>query len=73
MDGINSTEIISRTILNSPKCLAIDWISRNLYIGDNVTHTIEVVRMDNTTYHKTILRNNQVGKPNSIVLDPAKG
>jgi DNA-binding beta-propeller fold protein YncE len=40
----NRTQILSTQIPNDPYCLAFDWHGRNLYVGNKISQTIEVVR-----------------------------
>ncbi|XP_051883463.1 low-density lipoprotein receptor-related protein 2a [Pristis pectinata] len=77
-DGTNRTVFAPASIIGSPKGLAFDWISMNLYYTNFDQHSIEVVKVHgDVKYKKTILTNNGqrtgVGAPIGIVVNPAKG
>ena len=38
------SQLFSSQISDDPYCLAFDWNGRNLYVGNKVSQTIEVVR-----------------------------
>ena len=40
----NRTQVLSTQIANDPYCIAFDWNGRNLYVGNKISQTIEVVR-----------------------------
>lgn len=58
--------------------MAYDWYGRNLYIGNRVSQTIEIVRTQGPQqFRATILSNDQspttVAQPIAIALDPDRG
>ena len=58
--------------------MAIDWVSRNLFIGNIGASTLEVVRLDGEdNYRKVLLANNGselgVARPVALAVDPVKG
>ncbi len=64
--------------MGAPNCIAVDWISRTLYIGNMGLSTIEVIRLDgDQNYRKVLLSNNGsavgVAKPVSMAVDPIQG
>ena len=57
--------------VTSAEGLAIDWISRNIYVVDSARRTIEVASL-NGLYRKIIIRAN-LNNPRSIAVDPVDG
>ena len=55
----------------SPEGLAIDWLSRNMYVTDSELDIIAVMTT-NGTYRKTII-NEDLVNPRAIVVDPSRG
>lgn len=56
---------------NSPEGIAIDWISRNIYVTDSGLDIIAVVNI-NGTNKKTLISDDLVN-PRAIVLDLQRG
>ena len=76
LDGQSDPEVIVEKDLSSVEGLALDWISSNLYFVDGARSRIEVVRVDINYFgrmRRTILKNDQLGKPRGIALHPVKG
>uniref|UniRef100_A0AC35G4G5 EGF-like domain-containing protein n=1 Tax=Panagrolaimus sp. PS1159 TaxID=55785 RepID=A0AC35G4G5_9BILA len=77
MASSNRTQILTSEISDDPFCLAFDWNGRNLYIGNKVSQTIEVVRTQGTQFRATILNNDNsptaVANPVAIAVDSDKG
>ncbi len=76
--GENQTVFAPTAFVGAPYSLAIDWVGRNLYWGDIIASTIQVVNMDgHNHYHKILLTNtgndNGLAKPVAMCVDPAKG
>ncbi len=58
--------------------MAYDWYGRNLYVGNRISSTIEVVRTQGSMqYRSTILANDNsptaVAQPVALALDPDRG
>ncbi|KAI6192728.1 EGF-like domain-containing protein [Aphelenchoides besseyi] len=77
MTDANRTQLLNTQIVNDPYCLAYDWNGRNLYIGNKISQTIEVVRTQGENYRATILMNDDsptaVAQPVSIAVDSDQG
>jgi len=56
---------------NSPEGIAIDWVSRTLYVTDAGQDTISVINL-NGTYRKTLI-SGDMKDPRGIVVDPQRG
>ncbi|XP_060577111.1 nidogen-2-like [Ruditapes philippinarum] len=56
---------------NSPEGIAIDWISRNIYVTDSGLDIIAVVSI-NGTNRKTLISDDLIN-PRAIALDPSRG
>ncbi|KAI6241467.1 EGF-like domain-containing protein [Aphelenchoides fujianensis] len=73
----NRTQLLSTQIPNDPFCLAYDWNGRNVYVGNKISQTIEVVRTQGEQYRSTILTNDDsptaVAQPVSIAVDSDQG
>lgn len=73
----NRTQLIQTQISNDPYCMAYDLNGRNLYIGNKISQTIEVVRTQGTPFRATILNNDQsptaVAQPVAIAIDSDRG
>ncbi|KAJ8937574.1 hypothetical protein NQ318_023105 [Aromia moschata] len=65
------TEIIDTVAVDWLSCLAVDWISGNMYWCDSKRGTIEVSRLDGTKEH--VLLSNEMGKPTALAVDPVRG
>jgi low density lipoprotein-related protein 2 len=65
-------------IVGSPSTFAIDWLGRNIFIGNKVASNIEVIKIDGEIKYRTIVLTNDgnktsVAKPKSMCLDPLEG
>lgn len=73
----NRTQLLATQIANDPYCLAFDWHGRNLYVGNKISQTIEVLRTQGEQYRATILHNDQstfaVAEPVSMAVDSTHG
>lgn len=49
----------------------MDWAAENMYWSDPKHGVIQVARLNGSAQH--ILISNEVGKPSSLAVDPAKG
>lgn len=68
---LEQTETMENVPVDWLTSLAVDWIAGNMYWCDSKRGTIEVARLDGTKGH--VLLSNEIGKPNSIALDPIRG
>lgn len=64
--------------MGAPSTFAIDWLGRNVFIGNKIASNIEVIKIDgDIKYRSVVLANNghktSVAKPKSICLDPLEG
>uniref|UniRef100_A0A1I7SE82 EGF-like domain-containing protein n=1 Tax=Bursaphelenchus xylophilus TaxID=6326 RepID=A0A1I7SE82_BURXY len=73
----NKTQFSANQVVNDPYCVAFDWNGRNLYVGNKVTQTIEVVRTQGPRFRAVILHNDQspttVAQPVSLAVDSDRG
>lgn len=65
-------------IVGSPSTFAIDWLGRNIFIGNKIASNIEVIKIDGETKYRTIVLANDgnktsVARPKSMCLDPLEG
>ena len=70
MNGSSPQHVVTFGLYH-PESIAVDWIARNLYWGDDQTKRIEMSRLDGSSRKVIIWRD--VTKPKSIVLDPVNG
>ncbi|KAK3595925.1 hypothetical protein CHS0354_032433 [Potamilus streckersoni] len=69
LDGSDKEVVVQD--LQSPEGIAIDWLSRNIYITDSGLDIIEVTNM-NGSIRKTLI-NTSLKDPRAIVIDPQRG
>uniref|UniRef100_A0AC35U3P2 EGF-like domain-containing protein n=1 Tax=Rhabditophanes sp. KR3021 TaxID=114890 RepID=A0AC35U3P2_9BILA len=74
----NRTQIHSSSIPDDFSCIGYDWNGRNLYIGNKVSQTIEIMKTyGESRYRATILTNDQsptaVAEPVAIAVDSDRG
>jgi len=65
-------------IVGSPSTMALDWLGRNLFIGNKFASNIEAIKLDGKTRYRTIVLANDgnrssVSKPKSMCVDPIDG
>ena len=77
-DKINFFDEFDTGMVGSPYAIAFDWVGRNLYIANQESATIELVRVDGKRKKRmTVLHNDGtdkgVGKPVAIAVDPQNG
>ncbi|KAL7294867.1 hypothetical protein TKK_0011791 [Trichogramma kaykai] len=65
-------------IVGSPSTFAIDWLGRNVFIGNKVASNIEVIKIDGELKYRTIVLANDgnktsVAKPKAMCVDPLEG
>uniref|UniRef100_A0A158P9R2 EGF-like domain-containing protein n=1 Tax=Angiostrongylus cantonensis TaxID=6313 RepID=A0A158P9R2_ANGCA len=77
MNASNKTQLYASQVPDDPYCLAFDWNGRNLYVGNKISQTIEVVRTVGIEYRAVVLSNDQtptaVVMPVSIAVDSDRG
>ena len=59
------------TVLSNPYSLAVDWISKNIYVTDSEVHSLVVYNIYNGQY-KTILAD-MINQPRALALYPQRG
>ncbi|CAI4230259.1 unnamed protein product [Auanema sp. JU1783] len=74
----NKTQILSSQEIDDAYSMTFGWNGRNLYVGNKVSQTIEVIRtVGDKQYRATILTNDQsptaVVQPVAIAVDSDKG
>ena len=77
-DKIDFFEEFNTGMVGSPYAVAFDWVGRNMYIANQESSTIELVRVDGKQKQRMVLISNNgnntgVGKPVAIALDPGNG
>ena len=77
-DKVNFFDEFDTGMVGSPYAIAFDWVGRNLYIANQESSTIELVRVDGKRKKRmTVLHNdgteNGVGRPVAIAVDPQNG
>ncbi|XP_014481783.1 PREDICTED: low-density lipoprotein receptor-related protein 2 [Dinoponera quadriceps] len=65
-------------IVGSPSTMALDWLGRNLFIGNKFASNIEAIKLDGKTRFRTIILANDgnrtsVSKPKAMCVDPIDG
>lgn len=68
---LEQTEVLENAPIDWLTGLAVDWLAENLYWCDSKRGTIVVSRLDGTKEH--VLISYDIGKPNSIAVDPING
>ncbi|CAH1165542.1 unnamed protein product [Phyllotreta striolata] len=68
---LDQPEILENAPLDWLTGMAVDWIAKNVYWCDSKRGTIEVARLDGTK--QNVLLSYEIGKPNSLAVDPVKG
>ncbi|XP_022692321.1 low-density lipoprotein receptor-related protein 2-like isoform X2 [Varroa jacobsoni] len=73
----NVTKFLPDGFVGAPYTVAVDWIGRNLYVGNRKASNIEIVSLGANSYRRVIISNDGnntgVGKPQAIALDPIVG
>ena len=77
-DKINFFDEFDTGMVGSPYAIAFDWVGRNMYIANQESSTIELVRVDGKKKNRKVILTNDgskegVGKPVAIALDPRIG
>ncbi|KAK0162271.1 hypothetical protein PV327_008621 [Microctonus hyperodae] len=65
-------------IVGSASTFALDWLGRNIFIGNKFAANIEAIKIDGTPRFRTIILANNgstasVAKPKSMCVDPLEG
>lgn len=68
---LDQMEVIDTVPVDWLTGLAIDWIAENIFWCDSKRGVIEVSRLDGSKQH--VLLSQDIGKPNTIAVDPIKG
>lgn len=71
MDGSKRETVVDKGVSNV-EGVAIDWMGRNLYWTDEGLNTINVMKLENNNYRRTVIHDSTF-HPRAIVLDPKKG
>lgn len=78
--GGNKTNFLGKDsgIVGAPYAIAFDWLGRNLYIGNRISSSIELVKVDGKNKFRSVILANDgsnlsVAKPRSLCLDPSEG
>ncbi|CAJ0568186.1 unnamed protein product, partial [Mesorhabditis spiculigera] len=73
----NRSQIFASQVPDDAFCMAFDWNGRNLFVGNKISQTIEVIRTSGKQYRATILTNDQsptaVVNPVAIAVDADRG
>ena len=77
-DKINFFDEYDTGMVGSPFAIAFDWVGRNMYIANQESSSIELVRVDGKKKNRMVILTNDgtkegIGKPVSIALDPQNG
>lgn len=81
-NGGNRTEFPNPSgdtgIVGSPSTMALDWLGRNMFIGNKFASNIEAIKLDGKTRFRTIVLSNNgnrtsVSKPKAMCVDPIDG
>ena len=77
-DKINFFDEFDTGMVGTPYAIAFDWVGRNMYIANQESSTIELVRVDGKKKNRKVILTNDgskegVGKPVCIALDPQAG
>lgn len=68
---LEQSEVLDNAPIDWLTGFAIDWIAGNVYWCDSKRGTIEVSKIDGTKQH--VLMPYEIGKPNTIAVDPIRG
>ncbi|KAK9680220.1 Low-density lipoprotein receptor domain class A [Popillia japonica] len=78
--GGNKTQFagLESGIIGAPSVVAFDWLGRNLFFGNRISSTLEVMKIDGKTKHRAIILANNgnktsVARPRSLCIDPTEG
>ncbi|XP_046609747.1 low-density lipoprotein receptor-related protein 2 isoform X1 [Neodiprion virginianus] len=81
-EGGNKTEFPNPSgdsgIVGSAATMAVDWLGRNLFIGNRVASNIEAIKIDGKMRYRSVIIANtgnrtSVAKPKAMCLDPTNG
>lgn len=77
LDG-NKTIFSSDIRPGDPYCLAFDWVANNVYVGNVLSSTIEVIRASGSTRYRSVILSNDntalgVVTPVALAVHPLKG
>ena len=75
---VNFFDEFDTGLVGSPYAIAFDWVGRNMYIANQESSTIELVRVDGKSKKRMVILTNDgsptgVAKPVSVAVDPANG
>lgn len=77
-DKVDFFDAFDTGMVGSPFAIAFDWVGRNLYIANQESSTIELVRVDGKRKKRMVVLTNDgsdtgVSKPVAVAVDPANG
>ena len=77
-DKINFFDEFDTGMVGSPYAIAFDWVGRNIYIVNQESSTIELVRVDGKRKKRMVILTNDgtergVAKPVALAVDPQNG
>ncbi|CAJ0930175.1 unnamed protein product, partial [Mesorhabditis belari] len=77
LSGNNRSQVFASQIPDDAFCMAFDWNGRNLFVGNRLSQTIEVIRTTGNKFRATILNNDQsptaVVHPVALAVDSDRG
>ena len=77
-DKINFFDEFDTGMVGTPYAIAFDWVGRNMYIANQESSSIELVRVDGKRKQRMVILSNDgtengIGRPVALAVDPANG